>query len=264
MSRKNAELSTSSIVAREPRRPRVRAAGTSRRRLAAENGRCRRSRWRCPSPPHSRARPGRSLATSISSRCSTMSMISSTTRPMRAAMVGEHQDRLRALLLDAGLRVDAQQRHELVAILHEMAAVGDFDPAAIDLFKPRRRATAARPSAVASRRGTQASGVRSSLRLPRRHRAQSASARATGAARPSAWATPFGSMIMITVPSPRIVVPENSRDVPQLRRHRLDHDLLGVEHAVDDDAEDLAADLGDDDEACCSPSLSPSCSTSFR
>ena len=35
----------------------------------------------------------------------------------------------------------------------------------------------------------------------------------------------------------------------QLARHRLDHDFLGVEHAVDDDAEGLAADLGDHDVA---------------
>ena len=36
--------------------------------------------------------------------------------------------------------------------------------------------------------------------------------------------------------------------MPQLRRHRLDDDFLGVEDAVDDDAEDLAADLRDHDE----------------
>ena len=35
----------------------------------------------------------------------------------------------------------------------------------------------------------------------------------------------------------------------QLGRHRLDDDFLGVEHAVDHDAEGLAADLGHDDEA---------------
>ncbi|OIQ66924.1 hypothetical protein GALL_515020 [mine drainage metagenome] len=38
-------------------------------------------------------------------------------------------------------------------------------------------------------------------------------------------------------------------DVTQLGRHRLDHDFLGVEHAVDHDAEGLTTDLGDDDEA---------------
>ena len=39
------------------------------------------------------------------------------------------------------------------------------------------------------------------------------------------------------------------RDVPQLRRQRLDHDLFGMEYAIDHDAEGLAADLGDDHEA---------------
>ena len=37
-------------------------------------------------------------------------------------------------------------------------------------------------------------------------------------------------------------------DVAQDGRHRLDHDFLGVEHAVDDDAEGVGTDLGDDDE----------------
>ena len=37
------------------------------------------------------------------------------------------------------------------------------------------------------------------------------------------------------------------RDVAQDRRHRLDHDLLGVEHAVDDDAQHARADLGHHD-----------------
>ena len=45
----------------------------------------------------------------------------------------------------------------------------------------------------------------------------------------------------------------------QDRRHRLDHDFLGVEHPVDDDAESAGADLGDDDEAVpgCRPAPSP-------
>ena len=38
-------------------------------------------------------------------------------------------------------------------------------------------------------------------------------------------------------------------DMAKLARHRLHHDLLGVEHRVDHDAERLAADLGDHDEA---------------
>ena len=38
--------------------------------------------------------------------------------------------------LRPGLRVDAQQRHELIAILHQMTAVGDLDLSAIDLLEP--------------------------------------------------------------------------------------------------------------------------------
>ena len=76
---------------------------------------------------------------------------------------------------------------------------------------------------------------------------------------------PFGSMIMITEPSPRMVLPENIAMWRSLRRHRLDHDFLGVEHAVDDDAESLAADLRDDDEAVRSPRrLRRARSTSLR
>ena len=56
-------------------------------------------------------------------------------------------------------------------------------------------------------------------------------------------------MIMITEPSPRMVLPENIAMWRSLRRHRLDDDFLGVEHAVDHDAEGLAADLRHDDEA---------------
>ena len=43
-------------------------------------------------------------------------------------------------------------------------------------------------------------------------------------------------------------VAREHRDVAQDRRHRLDHDFLGVEHPVDDDAEAVGADLADDDE----------------
>ena len=62
-------------------------------------------------------------------------------------------------------------------------------------------------------------------------------------------AIPFGSMIMITDPSPRMVLPQNVEMCRSFARHRLDHDFFGMEHGVDHDAEGLAADLGDDDEA---------------
>ena len=37
-----------------------------------------------------------------------------------------------------------------------------------------------------------------------------------------------------------------SRDVAQLRRHRLDHDFFGMKYAVDHDAEGLITDLRND------------------
>ncbi len=55
---------------------------------------------------------------------------------MERPLIGENQDRLGAFFFQAGFSIDAQQRHKLIAILHEMAAVGDFDAAAIDLFEP--------------------------------------------------------------------------------------------------------------------------------
>ena len=48
------------------------------------------------------------------------------------------------------------------------------------------------------------------------------------------------------------------RDVPQLRRHRLHDDLLGVEDVVDEDAEALAADLRHHDEAVLGIAAAPS------
>ena len=54
---------------------------------------------------------------------------------------------------------------------------------------------------------------------------------------------------MITEPSPRMVLPGEHRDMAQLARHRLDDNFLGMEHAINDDAESLAANLRDDDKA---------------
>ena len=54
-------------------------------------------------------------------------------------VVGEYQDRLGALLLDGGLGVDPQQRHELVTVLQKVTTVGDFNLAAIDLLEARHQ-----------------------------------------------------------------------------------------------------------------------------
>ena len=55
--------------------------------------------------------------------------------PHRAAVVGEHQDRLRALRLDVD-PVHLHQRHQLLAVLHHVAAVTEFDLVGGDLFQP--------------------------------------------------------------------------------------------------------------------------------
>src|SRR6516225_7089188 len=66
------------------------------------------------------------------------------------------------------------------------------------------------------------------------------------AARPSDCASTLGSTTIMTEPSPRMVMPD--RDVPQLRRHRLDDDPLGVKDIVDNSSENLTARLNDNDE----------------
>ena len=54
----------------------------------------------------------------------------------RAAVVGEHQDRLRAFGADRNA-VHLHQRHELLAILHHVAAVGELDLVDADLLETR-------------------------------------------------------------------------------------------------------------------------------
>ncbi len=116
---------------------------------------------------------------------------------------------------------------------------------------------------ISSRRATRASGTAFGAPSPARNSSSgtfsslwprdlaailSAPAFSTTPVWPECGAMPFGSRIMMTLPSPRIVLPENIVDVAQDRRHRLHDDFLGVEHAVDHDAEAVGADLGDDDE----------------
>ena len=131
------------------------------------------------------------------------------------------------------------QRHELAAVLHQMAAVRELDLLGVDLLEPRdqrqrHRLRLRRAGAEHEQRH------RSARSVVTRSRSASRCVRCRAvAAAPIAWAMPFGSMIMITEPSPRMVLPENIAMWRSLRRHRLDHDFLGVEHAVDHDAEGL-------------------------
>jgi len=155
---------------------------------------------------------------------------------------------LRAVLLDATLHIDAQKRHKLIAILNETAAVGDFEPAAIDLLKLRNQreryglGLLRTGAEYQKRRQIFVAGVHIVINvgfLRLRHRG--------GAAQR------LCNPVRIEDHDNRPVTENRgagkSCDVAQPRRHRLDHDFLGVEHAVDNDAKSLSTDLGNDDKA---------------
>ena len=151
------------------------------------------------------------------------------------------------------------QRHQLAAVLHEVAAVRQFDRAGVDLLEPRDQRQRHRLGLRASRRGTpEARSACSAWRSRARPRRSSRPPlrRLDGAAER------LRDAVRIDDHDHRAVaengVAGKHRDVAKLARHRLDHDFLGVEHAVDHDAEGLAADLGDDDEAVSSRSTLPS------
>ncbi len=127
-----------------------------------------------------------------------------------AAAIGEHQDRLRAIPLEVGLRVDAQKRHELIAVLHQVSAVGNLDLAAIDFLEPGDQRQRHRLGLMRTGAEHQERDHIVARTPPRARRSSGLSSRVACAARPSICATPFGSTIMITEPSPRIVVPENA------------------------------------------------------
>jgi hypothetical protein len=57
--------------------------------------------------------------------------------PHPAVAVREHQQRLPALGPDVAFVVEAYQRHELAAILHEVSSRGVLDPRAVDFLEPR-------------------------------------------------------------------------------------------------------------------------------
>ena len=148
------------------------------------------------------------LAISISSRSSTMSTISSTIRPMERPSSREHQQRLRAAALDAHVVVDRHQRHELAAILHDRrdrwcvsmvlgsissSRVTSDSGTAFGCGEPARNSSMDSTCRPPASRSTTVSAI-----MPRGRRAG-----------PIVCATPFGSTIMITEPSPRMVLPQN-------------------------------------------------------
>ena len=112
--------------------------------------------------------------TSMSSRSSTMSTISSTTRPIERPSSENTSSGCAPSRAHAHLVVDADQRHELAAILHQLAAVGELDLLAVDLLEPGDERQRHRLGLRASRRGTPAATIglldlpRSASRLGRR------------------------------------------------------------------------------------------------
>ena len=57
-------------------------------------------------------------------------------KPNRAAVFREHENRLGAFFFDPHLRVEAKERHQRVAVLHNVSPIGVLDVAAIDLLNP--------------------------------------------------------------------------------------------------------------------------------
>src|SRR5262249_25293923 len=53
-----------------------------------------------------------------------------------AAAVGKHQERLCALTLYAHVFAHADERHQMTAVLHHVAAIRQLDPERVDFLKP--------------------------------------------------------------------------------------------------------------------------------
>ena len=140
------------------------------------------------------------------------------------------------------------QRHQLLAVLHHVAAVRHLDLVGGDLFKTRH----------------QRQRHRLGLRRAGAEHQQRGQLFAAGGARRGRLvgdvvlggdlgAERLRDAVGIDDHDHRAVaqngVAREHVDVAQLGRHRLDDDFFGVEHAVDHDAEGLVADLRHHDEA---------------
>ena len=79
--------------------------------------------------------PSLAPATSMCSRSSTMSMISSTTSPIERPSSANTRIGCDAWRLDVD-PVHLHQRHQLLAVLHHVAAVTEFDLVGGDLLQP--------------------------------------------------------------------------------------------------------------------------------
>src|ERR1700761_2125268 len=167
--------------------------------------------------------------------------------PHRTTVVGEHQDRLAA----GGADVHPghlHERHQLLAVLNHRATIGELDLFGHDFFQPRHQTQRHRfrlaGAGAEHQKRSQLLGAAGAVGCVLVGNFM------TGAA---GGAQRLGNAVGVDDHDDGAVaqngVTGEHVDVTQLGRHRLDHDFLGVEHAIDHDAESLAADLRHDDEA---------------
>src|ERR1700730_1725887 len=176
--------------------------------------------------------PASPPATSMLSFSSTMSMISSTTSPIERPS-------------SANTRIGWAPE---VAILPQLAAVGELDLVGGDFLQPgdqpeRHSLGLVGAGAEHQKRGQLFGGAGAHGRVLF---GDSMRSRAGSAER-------LGDAVGIDDHDHGAVAQDGIAgehvDVAQFCGHRLDHDFLGVEHAVDHNAEGLAADLGHHDKA---------------
>ena len=135
------------------------------------------------------------------------------------------------------------QRHQLAAVLHQMPAVRDFNRATINFLEPcdeceRHRFRLLRAGAEYKQRH-----VLLDCRI-----LSGNSVMASRRVIPCHGTERLRNAVRIDDQDHRAItengITRKHLDVPQLRRHRFDHDLLGMEHAIDHDTKGIAADLG--------------------
>jgi hypothetical protein len=173
-------------------------------------------------------------------------MISSTTKPIERPASENTSSGCAPSVLIRTSELTRHERHEVAAILHEVSAARQLDLSAIDFLEPRdereRNRLRLRGPGAEHQHGdglVQAGvALRFGFLFGAGYRGR---------------ADRLGDSVRIDDHDHRAVaqngIAREHRDVAQLGRHRLDHDFLGVEHAVDHDAEGLISDLRHNDEA---------------
>src|SRR6185312_9105541 len=163
----------------------------------------------------------------------------------RVLAFGEDEDRLAVRRSEGRRRIEREDRHQRAAVLHHRAAVCDLEGRAVEHFEPRDELE--RQGLGLGAAGAEEDDVLDAVRAP-----------VLGVCRGLVVALLDGEIgerrdaVGIEDHDDAAVaedgVPRIDAEVAQQRRYRLDDDFLGVEHAIDHDAEALRADLRDDDE----------------